>query len=65
GVRQAYTAGVKGMAGRLAALLPEGEEALAAVALLTGALTLARAVDDPELSDRILSSALRKILQEK
>ncbi|WP_419898241.1 TetR/AcrR family transcriptional regulator [Roseomonas sp. USHLN139] len=65
GVRQAYTAGVKGMAGRLAALLPEGEEALAAVALLTGALTLARAVDDPELSDRILSSALKQILQEK
>ncbi|WP_160000579.1 TetR/AcrR family transcriptional regulator [Roseomonas sp. 18066] len=65
GVRQAYTVGLKGMAARLAALLPEGEDALATIALLTGAVTLARAVDDPVLSDQILSSALKNILQEK
>ena len=32
------------------------DEALAIVATMVGALTLARAVDDPELSDRILAA---------
>ena len=68
GLRQTYTAGLRGMIGRLTALLPgrpdPEAEAMALVALLTGALTLARAVDDPELSDRILEAALQKALAE-
>ena len=39
--------------------LPAEERVLATLALLVGALLLARAVPDPELSDRILSSARR------
>jgi TetR/AcrR family transcriptional repressor of nem operon len=62
-VRRSFTDGVKAMIGRLAALLPEhdghrrDEHALAATATLVGALVLARAVDDPALSDRLLAAA--------
>lgn len=61
-VRKTYTAGVSAMAKRLAALLPADEEgredaALAAAATLVGALVLARAVDDPALSERILKAS--------
>lgn len=38
------------------------DQALAVLATLVGALTLARAVDDPDLSDRILSAARTYLL---
>lgn len=44
--------------------LAPGERVLATVALLAGALTLARAVEDRELSDRILWSARRLAVPE-
>jgi TetR/AcrR family transcriptional regulator, transcriptional repressor for nem operon len=37
------------------------DEALAIVATMVGALTLARAVDDPELSDRILAAVRTRL----
>jgi TetR/AcrR family transcriptional regulator, transcriptional repressor for nem operon len=67
-VRQAFTRGVRGFAARLAAVMPArgGDQppedaALATVATLVGALILARAVDDPELSDRILAASARRL----
>ena len=67
-VRQAFTRGVRGFAARLAAVMPArgGDQppedaALATVAALVGALILARAVDDPELSDRILAASARRL----
>ena len=39
----------------------QGEKALATLAGLVGALTLARAADDPTLSDEILDAALATI----
>ncbi len=62
-VRAAYTGGVRRVAARLAAALPEGtpdreQAALAALSTLVGALILARAVDDPALSDRILAAGV-------
>ena len=39
----------------------EAGEALAMVATMVGALTLACAVDDPELSDRILAAARTRL----
>ena len=67
-VRQAFTRGVRGFAARLAAVMPSSsgaqppeDAALATVATLVGALILARAVDDPELSDRILAASARRL----
>lgn len=66
-VRDAFTRGVRGFATRLTALmprqagLPPEDAALATVASLVGALILARAVDDPELSDRILGATARSL----
>ena len=67
-VRQAFTRGVRGFAARLAAVMPArgGDQppedaALATVAALVGALILARAVDDPELSDRILAASAQRL----
>ena len=66
-VRQAFTRGVRGFAARLAPVVPSrrGEPpedaALATVAALVGALILARAVDDPELSDRILAATAKRL----
>jgi TetR/AcrR family transcriptional repressor of nem operon len=61
GVRERFTAGLRELAGRLADRMPSGkkqrarnEEALATVASLVGAVVLARAVNDPKLSDDIL-----------
>ena len=61
GVRERFTAGVRGMIGLLSGRLGSGlkprqreEKALATVASLVGALVLARAVNDPKLSDDIL-----------
>ncbi|SDB69011.1 TetR/AcrR family transcriptional regulator [Belnapia rosea] len=60
-VRSTFTAALRRMAGRLAAALPLEPKAaepaaLASLSTLVGALILARAVDDPELSDRILAA---------
>jgi TetR/AcrR family transcriptional repressor of nem operon len=61
GVRDRFTAGVRGMIGLLSGRMDSGrkqrqrdEEALATIASLVGALVLARAVNDPKLSDDIL-----------
>ena len=63
-VRQRFTSGLRGMIGQLNGRMEHGlkqrqrdEEALAIVASLVGALVLARAVDDPKLSDDILRAA--------
>jgi len=56
---------VTAMAERLAAarlVVPPGEEGIVALAAMVGALTLARAVSDPALSDRVLA-AVRTTLQ--
>jgi len=66
-VRQVFTRGVRGFAARLAAVIPDRgaqppeDAALATVAALVGALILARAVDDPELSDRILAATAKRL----
>jgi TetR/AcrR family transcriptional regulator, transcriptional repressor for nem operon len=53
------------MVGRIAGLMPgrrsSEDAALAAAATIIGALTLARAVDDPDLSDRILAAARNEL----
>ena len=61
GVRERFTAGVRGMVGLLSGRMNSGlkprkreEKALATVASLVGALVLARAVNDPKLSNDIL-----------
>ena len=66
-VRTSFTEGVRRMARRIGALLPATghrdpeAEALATAATLVGALVLARAVNDPELSDQILTAARGRI----
>ncbi len=64
-MRQGFTAAVRGMAGRIAGLVPRRrapeDEALAIMATMVGALSLARAVDDPVLSDRILAAARTRL----
>ena len=66
-VQTSFTAGVRRMAERIGALLPASlrrdrdAEALATAATLVGALVLARGVDDPELSDRILAAARERV----
>jgi TetR/AcrR family transcriptional repressor of nem operon len=61
GVRERFTAGVRGTIALLSRRMGSGlrqrerdEKALATVASLVGALVLARAVSDPKLSDDIL-----------
>ncbi len=68
GVRARFTAGVRGMIGRLSGCMPAGlkskqrdEAALAAAASLIGALVLARAVNDPKLSDDILRATRKQL----
>jgi TetR/AcrR family transcriptional repressor of nem operon len=59
-IRHNFTAALRALAKRIAGLAParrKPDEALAVVATMVGALTLARAVDDPDLSDRILAAA--------
>jgi TetR/AcrR family transcriptional regulator, transcriptional repressor for nem operon len=62
-VRKAVTANVRGRIDRLVALLKRGtpanrrRRAIATFAGMVGALTLARAVDDPALAQEILSAA--------
>jgi TetR/AcrR family transcriptional repressor of nem operon len=69
-VRKAFTQLVKGNVARLAGKLTEGtseereEQMLAAVASMVGAMVLARAVNDREFSDRILSVTRSRLLKE-
>lgn len=67
-IRSSFTGGVRRMALRIKMLLPTAmpsrdreAEALATAATLVGALILARAVDDPELSGQILAAARERI----
>ena len=64
-IRHSFTQAVRATTKRIAGLMPgrreREDEALAAVATMVGALTLARAVDDPELSDRILAAARTRL----
>jgi len=58
-VRERFTAGVRGMIALLSSRMDakkqrQRDKALATVASMVGALVLARAVNDPELSDDIL-----------
>lgn len=68
-LRARFTEGVRAMAARLGAKLARRkgvateEEALAALSSLVGALVLARAVDDPALSGRILASTKERLLE--
>ena len=69
-VKDTFTAGVRGMLKQLSSRMDGGlkprqrdEQALAIAAALVGALVLARAVNDPELSDAILR-ATRKRFQD-
>jgi TetR/AcrR family transcriptional repressor of nem operon len=77
GIRAAFTCGIRGFADRLTGLMPRQQAqstrrqaqspedaALATVAGLVGALILARAVDDPALSDRILAATARSLTAE-
>jgi TetR/AcrR family transcriptional repressor of nem operon len=68
GVRATFTAGLRGMLRQLSGRMDAGlkqrqrdEQALAAVASLIGALVLARAVNDPELSDAILRATRKRL----
>ena len=67
-VRRAFTEGLRPLIDILARSIPGRSEAarrrkaLAAMAELVGALTLARAVDDPAFSDEILEAARRELL---
>ena len=68
-VRQRFTDGLREITNRLTSRMGRGlkprqrdEEALATVASLVGALVLARAVNDPKLSDDMLR-ATRRVLE--
>ena len=64
-IRHTFTDAVRAVMKRIASLMPSRrrseDEALAIVAMMVGALTLARAVDDLELSDRILAAARTRL----
>ena len=68
GVRERFTAGLRGMVGRLSDRMSSdkkqrlrNEAALAAVASLVGAVVLARAVNDPKLWDDILRATKNRL----
>jgi len=70
GLRQRFTAGVRGtialLSSRMAATLKprqREDKALAAAASMVGALVLARAVDDPKLSDDILRATRKSLVE--
>lgn len=64
-IRHTFTDAVRAAVQRIATLEPgaleSDDDALAVLATMVGALTLARAVDDPELSDRLLDAARKRI----
>ena len=68
GVRERFTAGLRGMIRQLSGRMDSGlkprqrdDKALATIASLIGALVLARAVNDPKLSDDILRATRRRL----
>lgn len=68
GVKDTFTAGVRGMLKQLGSRMDEGlkprqreEEALATLASLIGALVLARAVRDDDLSNAILRATRKRL----
>jgi TetR/AcrR family transcriptional repressor of nem operon len=65
-IRHSFTDAVRAVTKRIASLIPgrrkSEDEALAIMATMVGALTLARAVDDLELSDRILAAARTRLM---
>lgn len=68
GARERFTSGLRAMAGWLGSRMGSGirrrqrdEEALATVASMVGALVLARAVNDPGLSDDILRATRKRL----
>jgi TetR/AcrR family transcriptional regulator, transcriptional repressor for nem operon len=68
GVRERFTAGLRGMIRQMSGRLDAGlkqrqrhEEALATIASLVGALVLSRAVNDPKLSDDILRATKSRL----
>ena len=65
-IRHSFTDAVCAVTKRIASLIPgrrkSEDEALAIMATMVGALTLARAVDDLELSDRILAAARTRLM---
>ena len=68
GVKDMFTAGLRGMLKQLSSKMDAGlkprqrdEQALAIAAALVGALVLARAVNDPELSDAILRATRKRL----
>lgn len=69
-MRQVFTEGLRAATERIARLLPQGrrqlpeEEALVVMATLVGALVLARGVDDPALSERILAAARDRLVED-
>ena len=60
-VRHSFTQAVRATVGRVASRLPatdqRDDDALAIATTMVGALVLARSVDDPVLSDRILAAS--------
>jgi TetR/AcrR family transcriptional regulator, transcriptional repressor for nem operon len=64
-IRRSFTEALQATQHRIAEFHPEPklseDQALAFLATLVGALTLARAVDDPQFSDRILAAARREL----
>jgi len=62
--RAAYTAGLRAMVDRIAAVLEPDDAPSAqarawnAISLLIGTLQMARALDDPDLSDRVLENGI-------
>ena len=70
GVRETFTAGLQGMIQQIGGRMDSGlkprqrdEKALATVASLIGALVLARAVNDPKLSDDILRATKKQFAE--
>ena len=67
GVREQFTAGLKNTVGRLSGRMGSGtrqrqrDEALATIASMVGALVLARAVNDPKLSNDILRATKKRL----
>ena len=68
GVRNRFTAGVRGMIGLLSGRMGSGlkqrqrnEDAITTIVSLVGALVLARAVNDPKLSEDILRSTRKRL----
>jgi TetR/AcrR family transcriptional repressor of nem operon len=62
-IRRAFSQGLERALGRLAARLGGRDEAIVSMALMVGAVVLARAADKPALRDEILDAAKRELLE--